>query len=79
VRAKELKAAHMDWTDVLAVEAENKRARLVAELMDSSEYCSTAERVQAFVERKGGCRATFFNYRRKLAGKDVVVVRPRVS
>jgi len=66
VRARELKAAGMDWTDVLAVEAENKRARLAAELLKSDAYASTAERVKAFVERKGGCRATFFNYRRKL-------------
>ena len=29
-------------------------------------YGSTAARVQAFVEQGGGCRATFFNYRRKL-------------
>ena len=66
VRAKELKAAGMDWSDVLAVEAENKRARLAAELMDSEEYASTAERVRAFVERGGGCRATYFNYKRRL-------------
>ena len=29
VRAKELKAAGMDWTEVLAEEDENRRARLV--------------------------------------------------
>jgi len=67
VRARELKAAGMDWTDVLAVEAENERARLAAELLKSDAYASTADRVRAFVERKGGCRATFFNYKRKLA------------
>jgi hypothetical protein len=67
VRARELKAAGMDWTDVLAVEAENKRARLAAELLGSDAYASTAERGRAFVERKGGCRATFFNYKRKIA------------
>jgi hypothetical protein len=66
VRAKELKAAGMDWTDVLAVEAENKRARLAAELLASAAHATTAERVKAFVERGGGCRATFFNYRRYL-------------
>ena len=32
VRAKELKAAGMDWTEVLAAEDENPRARLAAEL-----------------------------------------------
>ena len=38
VRARELKAAGMDWTDVLAVEAENRRARLAAELLASAAY-----------------------------------------
>ena len=67
VRARELKAAGMDWTEVLAAEAENKRERLAAELLASADHGSTAERVKAFVEQGGGCRATFFNYRRKLA------------
>jgi len=68
VRARELKAAGMDWTDVLAVESENRRARLAAELLASAAYASTAARVQAFVAQGGGCRATYFNYRRKLGG-----------
>ena len=68
VRAKELKAAGMDWTEVLASEGENPRARLAAELLASAAYESTAARVRAFVEQGGGCRATFFNYRRRLAG-----------
>ncbi len=56
----------MDWTAVLAVEDENKRARLAAEILESDEYASTAARVEAFVAKGGGCRATFFNYRRYL-------------
>jgi hypothetical protein len=68
VRAKQLKAAKMDWTEVLAEEAENRRARLVAELLASATYGTTAARVRAFVEQGGGCRATFFNHRRKLGG-----------
>src|SRR3954451_9802410 len=68
VRARELKAAGMDWTDVLAVEDENRRARLAAELLASAAFDSTTARVKAFVEQGGGCRATFFNYRRRLAG-----------
>src|SRR5262249_35721841 len=68
VRAKELKAAKMDWTEVLASEAENPRARLAAELVASTTYGSPAARVRAFVEQGGGCRATFFNYRRRLGG-----------
>ncbi len=71
VRAKELKAAGMDWTEVLAAEAENKRERLAAEVLASNAYGNTAERVKAFVERGGGSRATFFNYQRKLGdGKN---------
>jgi hypothetical protein len=66
VRARELKAAGMDWTGVLAAEAENKRERLAAELLASTAHGSTAAQVKAFVEQGGGCRATFFNYRRKL-------------
>jgi len=52
----------MDWTEVLAAEAENPRARLAAELLASAAYTNTAARVQAFVAQGGGCRATFFNY-----------------
>jgi hypothetical protein len=58
----------MDWTDVLAVEDENRRARLAAELLASDAYGSTAALVKTFVEQGGGCRATFFNYRRRLGG-----------
>jgi hypothetical protein len=36
--------------------------------LSSNTYASTAARVQALVEQGGGCRATFFNYRRRLAG-----------
>ena len=68
VRAREFKAAGMDWTEVLAAEEENPRARLVTELLASSAYGSTAARVKAFVERQGGCRATFFNHQRRLQG-----------
>lgn len=66
VRARELKGAGMDWTEILSGEAQNPRARLAAELLASADYNSTGERVEAFVQQGGGCRATFFNYRRRL-------------
>jgi hypothetical protein len=44
-----------------------------AELLASAAYGSTAARVKAFVEQGGGCRATFFNYRRKLGGGNGTV------
>jgi hypothetical protein len=68
VRAKELKTAGMNWTDVLAAQDENRRARLAAELLASAAHGSTAARVKALVEQGGGYQATFFNYRRKLGG-----------
>ena len=43
----------MDWTEVLAAEAENRRARLAAELLASDAYGSTAAQVKAFVEQGG--------------------------
>ena len=76
VRARELKAAGMDWTQVLAADAENPRARLAAELLASAAYNSTAARVKVFVEQGGGCRATFFNYRRKLSGGNGTTGEP---
>jgi hypothetical protein len=79
VRAKELKAAGMDWTEVLAAEVENPRARLVAELLASNAYGSTAARVQAFLEQGGGCRATFFNHRRRLSSGNGTGQGPQPS
>lgn len=49
---------------VLAADGEDKRARLACELLESSTHTSTAERVKAFLEQCGGCRATFVNWRR---------------
>jgi hypothetical protein len=66
VRARELRAAGMDWKEVLAVDPENKRARLAAEILGSNSYQSTRERVEAFIQKGGGCRATYFNHRRRL-------------
>lgn len=70
VRAREFKAAGMDWTEVLAAENENPRARLAAEVLASAAYGRMAERVKAFIEQGGGCRATFFNYRRRFGNES---------
>ena len=56
----------MDWTEVLAAEDENRGARLAAELLASAAYGSIEASGSAFVAQGGGCRATFFNYRRYL-------------
>ena len=56
----------MDWTEILELGEENRRERLVVELLASPAYDSMEAQAQAFVKQKGGCRATFYNYRRKL-------------
>jgi hypothetical protein len=53
---------------VLELEAENSRALLAAEIMGSDLYQSTMDKVRAFVQRGGGCRATYFNHVRRLNG-----------
>ena len=68
VRAAELKAAGMVWTEMLEPEEENGRARLAAEILASAAYQTTMAKVRAFVQRGGGCRATYFNHVRRLNG-----------
>jgi hypothetical protein len=65
VRARELKHAGMDFTHVMDPEGENHRARIAAQVLASKSYPTTREKVAAFVQQGGGCRATFFNYRKK--------------
>jgi len=66
VRAGELKAAGMVWTEVLEPEEDNGRARLATEILASDLYQTIMDRVRAFVQRGGGCRATYFNHVRRL-------------
>jgi hypothetical protein len=61
----------MDWTEVLAAEAENRRARLVAGRLGGNACGGSAARVQTFVEQGGGCRGTFFNYRRQAGRREL--------
>ena len=56
----------MEWTEVLAEDADDWRARLVAEILCSPAYTTTMDRVRAFQQRRGGCRATYFNHVRRL-------------
>ena len=71
-----IKAAGMDWTAVIAAEDENPRQRSRPSFWPVTSTPAPRARVAAFVEQGGGCRANFFNYRRKLgngtAGRDPV-------
>jgi hypothetical protein len=70
VRARELKRADLSWRDVLEAEPENPRAKLAADILADIAYVRTMERAAAFVRKGGGCRATFFNYKRLLKQGD---------
>ncbi len=43
----EFKAASRDWTEVLPIDAENKRARLVAKILANWAYCYITVRESA--------------------------------
>lgn len=61
-RAKELKAAGLDWRKLIPLMPENARRALAAELLADSAFATQEERAKAFTERGGGCRATYFNH-----------------
>lgn len=65
-RAAELKRANMDWTHLAPLAPVNERKQLVLELRRDSSLSNEEKRVQEFSRRGGGCRATYFNYVRRL-------------
>jgi hypothetical protein len=66
LRAAELKRAGMDWMQIVPLAPEDQRQRLVAELQADSSFGTEEARVREFVAQRGGCRATYFNYARRL-------------
>jgi hypothetical protein len=66
LRAAELKRARMDWTQCLPFSPENFRKRLVMELKADRTHATEESRVNEFARREGGCRATYFNYAKRL-------------
>ena len=71
LRAAELKRAGMEWTEILPLTPENTRKRIVMELKADTSYPTEESRVREFISRGGGCRATYFNYVRRLGGNPM--------
>jgi len=65
-RARELKAAGLDWKRVIPESIDNQRTRLVIELLADENFPTQEARARAFIAKDGGCRATFFNYTKRL-------------
>ena len=69
----ELKEAGLDWRSCLLERwGLSGRRLLVARLMADRSFRTEEDRVRAFVERGGGCRATYFNHAGKLRAKGKV-------
>ena len=66
VRAAELKLSGLEWRSLVPGTRPNMRKRLAAELISDSSLTTANDRVSEFVQRGGGCRATFYNYLRRL-------------
>jgi len=68
-RARELKMAGLDWKRVIPESDGDQRSRLTLELLTDNTFPTQEERAAAFIEQGGGCRATFFNYARRLKSR----------
>ncbi len=65
--AWELKRAGMDWKSwLLARWGMTGKRLLVAKLKADPSLGTEAQRVHAFIEQQGGCRATYFNHAKQL-------------
>ena len=66
--AWELKRAAMDWKNwLLGRWGMTGTRRLVAKLKADPSLRTERERVRAFIEQEGGCRATYYNHAKRLA------------
>jgi len=67
IRAAELKRAGMEWQTAIPVSEDgNVRALLVAELQADVSFPNEEARATEFTRRGAGCRATYFNWSRRL-------------
>lgn len=66
VRAAELKRAGMDWHSVVPLAPATARRQLILMLRSDSSFPTEEARVREFMQRGGGCRATYFNHIRRL-------------
>ena len=64
LRAAELKTSGMEWKHLAPLSPENLRKKLVLELSKDPSHSSEKSRIEAFHAKGGGCRATYFNYKR---------------
>jgi hypothetical protein len=66
VAAAELKQAGLNWKEDILARCLSGKLLVVAQLKASDACSNEADRVNVFIERGHGCRATYFNLARKL-------------
>lgn len=76
IQAWELKQSRMDWKGMLLNRWLSGPPALVAQLKADNSYPSEEHRVQAFIAKGGGCRASYFNHAKTLQG---AINPPRVT
>ena len=70
VRAAELKQAGLNWMQAILSDALSEKTFLVAQIKADPKYQTEHERIRAFRELGGGCRATYFNHAQRLSGRS---------
>ena len=66
LRALELKNAGMDWQKGLLSQWLSGASLIAAQVLADQSFASEEERARAFEAKGGGCRATFFGWKKKL-------------
>lgn len=66
ITASDWKSIGYDWKKILGDVPTSKREELAKELLKDESFEGNEERAKAFEKRGGGCRSTFFLYKRKL-------------
>lgn len=66
IKARELKQSGLPWKELLPLLPENPSKRIASELLTDPTFETQEARAREFTIRGGGCRATYFNYIRRL-------------
>ncbi len=68
VRAAELRKAGLNWMQAILSDALSEKTLLVAQIKADTRYSNERDRIDAFRNSGGGCRATYFNHAKRLNG-----------
>ena len=70
LRAAELKRSGLNWMQAILSDTLSEKTLLVAQLRSDPRFTNERDRIKAFQNSGGGCRATYFNHARRLNSKS---------